>query len=63
MRREDYQHRQTPSESPFRQFDVSCLHCGSYQVRLARQWDEESGEMALMLVCKFCRRMEILPVR
>jgi hypothetical protein len=34
QRREDYQPRQTPKDSPFRQFDVKCLACGSYQLRL-----------------------------
>jgi hypothetical protein len=34
QRREDYQPSQTPSESPFRKFDVKCLACGSYQLRL-----------------------------
>jgi hypothetical protein len=27
MQREDYQPRQTLSDSPFRQFDVKCLRC------------------------------------
>jgi hypothetical protein len=44
MRREDYQPPQTPSESPFRKFDVKCLACGSYQLRLVAQMDEEAGE-------------------
>jgi transcription elongation factor Elf1 len=63
MRREEYQPRQTPRASPFRQFDVTCLHCGSYELRLARQVDEEAGEVALMLICKKCGKLEILPVR
>jgi hypothetical protein len=63
MRREDNQPRQTPRESPFRQFDVTCLHCGSYQLRLVSQIDEVTGEMAVLLVCKKRRQQEILPVR
>ena len=63
MRREDYQPRQSPAGSPFRQFDVSCLKCGSYDLRLVTQMDEESCEMAVVLVCKNCRQREILPVR
>jgi hypothetical protein len=32
-------------------------------LRLVAQMDEESGEMALLLVCNKCRQREILPVR
>ena len=63
MRREDYQPRQTPRESPFRQFDVTCLHCGSYELRLVSQMDEEDGELALMLVCQKYRNQERIPVK
>jgi hypothetical protein len=63
MRREDYQTRQSPAGSPFRQFDVSCLKCGSYDLRLAAQMDEEAGEMAVVLVCHKCRQWEMLRVR
>jgi hypothetical protein len=31
MRREDYQPRKTPRDSPFRQFDVKCLHSGIFK--------------------------------
>jgi Zn finger protein HypA/HybF involved in hydrogenase expression len=62
MRREDYQPRETPRDSPFRRFDVKCLKCGSYDLRLVAQMDEELGEMALLLVCNKCRQREILPV-
>jgi len=37
QRREDYQPRQTPLASPFRKFDMKCLVCGSYQLRLVAQ--------------------------
>ena len=63
IRRDDYQARQTPRESPFRQFDVKCLKCGSYQLRVVSQLDEEAGELAVLLVCNKCRQREILPVR
>jgi hypothetical protein len=63
MRREDYQPRQSPAGSPFRRFVVKCLHCGSYDLRLVAQMDEELGEIAVVLVCKYCRQQEIVPVR
>jgi hypothetical protein len=63
QRREDYQPRQTPPDSPFRQFDVKCLACGSYQLRLVAQMDEEAGEMAVLLVCNWCPQREILPIK
>jgi hypothetical protein len=63
MRREDYQPRQSPAGSPFRQFDVTCLKCGSYDLRLAAQMDEEAGEVAVVMVCNKCRQREILPVK
>jgi hypothetical protein len=63
QRREDYQPPQTSSESPFRKFDVKCLACGSYKLRLVAQMDEEAGQMSVVLVCNLCRQREILPVR
>jgi hypothetical protein len=63
QRKEDYQPRQSPAGSPFRQFDVTCLKCGSYDLRLTAQMDEEAGAMAVVLVCNKCRQREILPVR
>jgi hypothetical protein len=63
MRREDYQPRQTPRASPFLQFYVTCLRCGSYELRLVLQLDEEDGGMALVLVCKKCRNQERIPVK
>jgi hypothetical protein len=42
---------------------VKCLACGSYQLRLVAQMDEEAGEMAVVLVCNRCPQREILPVR
>jgi hypothetical protein len=47
----------------FRRFDVTCLRCGSYDLRLATQMDKESDEMAVVLDCKKCRQREILAFR
>lgn len=63
QRREDYEPSRAPPESPFRKFDVKCLACGSYQLRLVAQMDEEAGEMSVVLVCNRCPQREILPVR
>jgi hypothetical protein len=63
QRKEDYQPRQSPAGSPFRKFDVKCLACGSYQLRLVAQMDEEAGEICVVLVCNRCPQREILAVR
>jgi hypothetical protein len=42
---------------------VKCLACGSYQLRLVAQMDEEAGEISVVLVCNRCPQMEILPVK
>ena len=63
QRREDYQPPQTPAESTFRKFDVKCLACGSYQLRLVTQIDEPAGELAVVPACNHCPQREILPVR
>ena len=63
QRREDYQPPQTPRDSPFRQFTVRCLKCGSYRLRLEAQFDDAAGEMAVLLVCNRCPQREILPIR
>ena len=44
MRREDYQLPQTPADSPFRRFNMSCLKCGSFKLRVISEYDSESGE-------------------
>ena len=62
MRREDYQPETTPEDSPFRRFKVSCLHCGSFKLRVQSQYDEDTGEVALVLICPQCRQQETLPV-
>ena len=63
QRKEDYAPRQTPPESPFRNFDVKCLRCGSYQLRLVAQMDEEAGEMSVVLACNRCPQREVLRIR
>ena len=63
QRREDYQPKQTPRESPFRNFNVSCLKCGSYQLRTTLEFDEQSGETRLLLLCNKCPNREIMAVR
>ena len=62
QRREDYQPPQTPLDSPFRQFTVRCLKCGSYRLRLEVQFDAAVGEMVVILSCPRCRQHECLPV-
>ena len=63
QRREDYQPETTSEDSPFRRFKVSCLKCGLFRLQLKSQFDEQSGEMALVLFCPQCRQQEILPAR
>lgn len=58
MRREDYQPPTTPTDSPFRKFDVTCLKCRSYQLRVISAYDEESGEQRVSFVCTNCRQTE-----
>ena len=49
IRREDDEPPRTPTESPFRCFDVKCLKCGSYRLSLTTEFDEEAGELRLVL--------------
>ena len=58
MRREDYAPRRTPTVSPFRIFNVQCLKCDSYQLRVTAEFDEDAGEVRLVLVCVRCRQQE-----
>jgi hypothetical protein len=62
IRREDDEPPRTPIESPFRAFDVKCLKCGSYRLKLASEFDEEVGELRLVLSCSRCRISEVLRV-
>jgi transcription elongation factor Elf1 len=58
MRREDYQPRRTPPESPFRNFEVKCLKCGSFKLTITAQFDEQSGEQIAVFVCIKCKQQE-----
>jgi Zn finger protein HypA/HybF involved in hydrogenase expression len=63
MRREDYATPQTPEESSFRRFRVSCLKCGSYKLRVIGEHDHEAGELKVFLFCPQCREREQMPMR
>jgi len=54
---------QTPADSPFRGFDVKCLKCHSYRLRLVSEFDDDSGELRIILTCTRCRQRETMPVR
>lgn len=62
MRREDYQSLQTPADSPFRRFTVSCVKCGSFKLRVIGEFDFDAGELKVFLFCPSCREREKLPV-
>jgi hypothetical protein len=40
----------------------ACLYCRSFDLSALSQFDEESGEIALVLICIKCGRRERLPV-
>ena len=63
MRREDYQPPQTPADSPFRRFTVSCLKCGSFKLKVIGEFHSDAGELKVFLFCPLCREREQLPVR
>lgn len=60
IRREDDEPPRTPPESPFRKFDVKCLKCGSHQLRVVTGFDEDAGEIRLMMICVKCRQQEVM---
>jgi hypothetical protein len=53
MRREDYQPPKTHPDSPFILFNVSCLKCQSYRLKIISEFDSETGETGVYL---FSRR-------
>src|ERR1017187_9983152 len=57
QRKQDYAPRQTPADSPFRKFDMKCLACGSCQLRLGAQMDEEAREKVETLKVESRNRM------
>jgi len=63
MRREDYQPKQAQADSPFQRFSVSCLHCGSFRLRMIAEHDGEAGELRAYLFCPSCRQREQVPMR
>jgi len=63
MRREDYQPPETPADSPFRRFKVSCLKCGSFKLRVIGEFDSDAGDLKVVLFCPSCRACEQMPVR
>ena len=48
-RREDDEPPRTPTESPFRRFDVKCLKCGSYRLCLTSDFDDDTFELRTTL--------------
>jgi hypothetical protein len=62
QRREDYAPPQTPADSPFRRFTVSCLKCGSFKLRVIGEFDPDAGELKVFPFCPSCREREQLPV-
>jgi hypothetical protein len=61
-RRSDNDPKATPSESKFRCFHLHCQKCDSYRVRVELQYDETSGESALLFICSRCHQQEkIIP--
>lgn len=63
QRREDYQVAQTPAASPFRKFTVTCLRCGTYDLKIITQYDDQSGEVQVYLTCPRCQLREELKTR
>lgn len=63
IRREDDEPPRTPPESPFRRFDVKCLKCHSYRLKLVSDFDESAGELRVTLLCTRCRQREELRLR
>jgi hypothetical protein len=61
QRREEYQPRVAHADSPFRCFEVRCLHCESFKLRIIGEFDNQNGQMAAYLFCTSCRSREKLP--
>jgi hypothetical protein len=62
QRKEDYQERTANCESPFKRFNVQCLHCQSYKLTIRAEFDGEAGEMNIFLICPSCRAVEKVSV-
>jgi hypothetical protein len=46
-----------------RQFEVRCVRCGSLNLKVIGQFDEEAGELKLFLHCPRCNVREALPLK
>ncbi len=56
MRREDYQPKQARNEALLTLFDVSCVKCGSVNLKFISEFDDDSDETAIYLFCPRCRQ-------
>ncbi len=63
QRREDYQPPQPRNPAVCTRFDISCVKCGSANLKIIGSTDEESGELAVYLFCPRCQIRERLNVR
>ncbi len=63
IRREEDAPKSTPRDSPFRKFDVKCLKCGSYKLSVTAEFDDDLGELRVILNCPRCRAFEVLTVK
>lgn len=63
QRREDWVAPKTAAGSPFRNFVVHCVRCGSFKLRVTGEHDADSGEAKVYLFCPTCRVRELLPMR
>jgi hypothetical protein len=63
MRKEDYEEKKTPSDSPFRCFIVKCVKCDSFLLSIKGQWDEDAGEISVWLFCPRCRQQEKVNIK
>ena len=63
MRKEDYEPRKTPLDSPFRYFVVKCLQCDCVKLTVTAQYDEETGEMFMALQCGRCGQQERVAIK
>ena len=63
MRREDYQPNQPRNPAVAKLFDLSCVKCGSADIKIIGEHDEDAGELAVYLYCACCRVRERLNIR
>jgi len=54
---------QTPADSSFRGFDVKYFIHHSYRLRRVRKFDDDSGELRIILTCTRRRQRETVPDR